>query len=75
MKKLTVIILAVLMIFGLSSAASAAISFDIDFYGLPGYDQGMMDTGQTITLQPCQTINIDLWVMGVPVVPPVDGGG
>jgi len=66
MKKLTVILLAVFMVFGMSTAGSAAITFGIDFYGLPGYDQGVMDTGDVITLQPCNTINIDLWVYGVP---------
>jgi len=64
MKTVAVILLAVFMIFGLSMAASAANTFDIDFYGLPGLDQGVMDTGDTITFNAGNTGD-DQYVSGV----------
>ncbi|RLB04805.1 MAG: hypothetical protein DRG83_04030 [Deltaproteobacteria bacterium] len=75
MKKLFVILLGVLMAVGVTSVATAAMSFDIDFYGLPGLEQGVMDTGETITMNVCQTVNVDLWVRDVPVGNGIPGYG
>jgi hypothetical protein len=70
MKKLSGLVLAMLMALGVSSVASAQsiLSFDIDF----GQD-GIMDTGTDYKLLPGQTVNADIYfsVIGAPIV----GGG
>jgi len=63
MKKLTVILLAVFMVIGMSTAASAAptLSFNIDFYGGDTtYLQGDFDLGETIILQPGDSVKVDI---------------
>ena len=67
MKKLSVLIFALLMALGISSVASAnSVTFDIDFYGHGDLQKGVMDTGDTITLMPCETVSVDLWAKNVP---------
>lgn len=78
MKKVSVMLLVVLMAVGVTSVATADISdihFDIDFYGLPGLQQGVMDTGKTITLNVSQTVTVDLWVRNVPIDNGIPGYG
>jgi hypothetical protein len=63
MKKIGVIILAILMVSGFGTVASAAptLSFDIDFYdGSTALAQGVFDTGSTIRLMPGDTVNVDI---------------
>jgi|GEM_PF-2638747 len=70
MRKLSVIVLAILMAVGLSTAASAAptLSFDIDFY-----QDGIMDTGSTIDLLLGNTVVADIY-FSVTEEPVVGGG-
>jgi len=57
MKKHAVILMAVLMVFGFSTAAAAApvLTFDIDFER-----DGVMDTGSTYNLMMGDTVDVDL---------------
>lgn len=75
MKKLSVFVLAMLMALGVSGVASAAITFDIDFYGSGDLEKGVMDTGQVIDLNVCETVSVDLWVRGIPIGNGVGGFG
>lgn len=69
MKKIMVILMAVFMIFGFSTAASAAfdLSFNIDFHtdGLSNpvhsYASGDYNTGDTIQLNPCEYVWVDFY--------------
>jgi hypothetical protein len=68
MKRLSVLLLAILMVFGFSTAASA-VSVEIDFYGgTTGLDQGVYDTGSTITLDWTlgDFVNVDIVMAEVP---------
>jgi hypothetical protein len=60
MKRVSLIFLVVLIL-GVGNAF-ASPTFNIDFYGLAGLDQGVFDTGQTIILtDPC-TVNVALYL-------------
>ena len=69
MKKIMVILMAVFMIFGFSTAASAAfdLSFNIDFHtdGLSNpvhsYASGDYNTGDTIQLNQCEYVWVDFY--------------
>ncbi|PXF55687.1 MAG: hypothetical protein C4B58_14630 [Deltaproteobacteria bacterium] len=77
MKRVTVVILAILMAIGFGTAASASptLIFDIDFYGGDtAYSQGVVDTGQTINLLPGQTVFVDLYVSLDPAITVVSMG-
>ena len=75
MKKLSVLFLAILMAIGISSVASADITFDIDFYGYGSWEKGVMDTGAVIDLNVCETVSVDLWARGIPEGNGVPGFG
>jgi hypothetical protein len=69
------VLLSAGLITSTAGAAIQDIAFDVDFYGLDTtYEQGVMDTGGIIVLQPCQYVNVDLWVRGIPAVPEPSGG-
>lgn len=70
MKKITVFMLAILMVIGIGTAANAAyLDFDIDFWTdgtnpVHNYDKndpGVYDTGETIDLQPCEYVWVDIY--------------
>jgi hypothetical protein len=69
MRKFYAVFLAMLMVFGFSAAASAALvlNFDIDFHttglsnAVHSYTKGDTDTGQTIDLQPCESVWVDFY--------------
>lgn len=68
MKKVCVLALAILMVFGISMAASAA-SLEIDFWGgSTDLIQGDYDTGSTITLDWTmgEFVNVDIIMADVP---------
>jgi hypothetical protein len=69
MKKLAVLMLTMLLAFGFGTAASAAMSIEIDFYGgTPGLAQGEWDTGDTIELFPkTGWVMVDIVAADVPV--------
>jgi hypothetical protein len=70
MKKLCVFLLAILMVFGISTAANA-VNLAIDFYGgSTGLVQGDYDTGGLVTLTPGDFVNVDIIMQAVP-----DGNG
>jgi hypothetical protein len=63
MKKVSLAMLIVVMVFGFSTAAKAAtvLTFDIDFYGGDTtLAKGVLDTGTTIDLQVGDTVKADL---------------
>jgi hypothetical protein len=66
MKKCTVLVMAVFLAMGFAGTAGAVamptLTFEIDFYGGDtAYLQGEMDTGDTIVLDPCQWVWVDLY--------------
>ena len=69
MKKLSVIVLAVLMAIGFGTAANAALTFDVDFWTdgsnpVNNYAQGgpgSGDLGGTFILDPGEFINVDIY--------------
>jgi hypothetical protein len=69
MKKLAVLMLTMLLAFGFGTAASAAMSIEIDFYeGTTGLKQGDWDTGDTIELFPkTGWVMVDIVAADVPV--------
>ncbi|MCJ7603870.1 MAG: PEP-CTERM sorting domain-containing protein [Desulfobulbaceae bacterium] len=62
MKKVSLAMLIVVMVFGFSTAAKAALlTFDIDFYGGDTtLAQGVLDTGTTIDIGVGDTVMVDL---------------
>jgi hypothetical protein len=69
MKKILVLMLTMLMAIGFSSAASAAMSIEFDFYGgTTSYAQGVYDTGGVIDLLPkTDWVLVDIVAAGVPL--------
>ena len=64
MKRSSIIMLAILMVIGFATVASAAptLSFDIDFYGgSTSLAQGVMDTGSTIDLDLGDLVNVGIY--------------
>jgi len=68
MKKLA-LLLTMLLVLGFGTAAHAAMSIEIDFYGgTTSYEQGVYDTGGTINLLPGQdSVMVDIVALDVPM--------
>jgi hypothetical protein len=69
MKKLAVLMLTLVIAFGFGTAASAAMSIEIDFYGgTTSLLQGDYDTGGTINLVPTvDWVMVDIVALDVPL--------